>query len=73
MASVKHSFIWRRVCSALPAPAALVEIPAGTPVEKVHGEWFVKPSFFEEGSMMQHDAEYYGCRVAPDNVVDNKE
>lgn len=66
---VKHSFVWRRVCSALPAPASLVEVPAGAPVEKQGGEWFVVPSVFEDDEIVRHDAEYYGCRVAPENVT----
>lgn len=70
MAKVKHSFIWRRVCSALPAPLAFVEVPAGAAVEKQGSEWFVSPSVFADDDIVKHDAEYYGCRVAPDNVIE---
>lgn len=66
---VKHSFIWRRVCSCLPAPLALVEVPAGAEVEKQGGEWFVKPETFDD-EIVRHDAEYYGCRVAPNNAIE---
>jgi len=64
---VKHSFVWQRACSALPTPAALVEVPAGAPVEREGDEWFVKPEVFEDESV-RNDAKHYGCRVAPDNV-----
>jgi hypothetical protein len=69
MAKVKYSFIWRRACSALPPPLALVEVPAGAAVHKQGSEWYVSPSVFDD-DIVKHDATYYGCRVAPDNVTE---
>ena len=66
---VKNAFQWNRSCSCIPGG---IEIPAGTPIEyqNIHGGgggYWVDPSFFQDDSV-KHDAVYYGCRVAPENV-----
>ena len=66
----KHDFTWNRTCSALPTEEAKVAIPAGAPVHyhEKNKEYYVVPSFFGKDTILSHDATYYGCRVAPDNV-----
>jgi hypothetical protein len=68
---VKKAFVWHRNFSSIET----VDVPAGAPVHwheenKCH---YVTASFFHvpgtQGvSITEHDAIYYGCRVAPDNV-----
>lgn len=62
--TVKTSFKWRRPCSCIPWP---IEIPAGAPVEKRNGLYWVKPYHFSD-MIVRHDAVHYGCLVSPDNV-----
>ncbi len=67
---VKKAFQWRRRFSAIPGP---IDIPAGAPVHKSKGLFWLVPSFFDAKSQsVEHsDAEHYGCEVAPDNVVED--
>jgi hypothetical protein len=63
---VKNAFQWHRNYSASPQP---IEIPAGAPVHKWEGgRYYVDVSFFKGMPIEAHDAEYYGCPVAADNV-----
>lgn len=61
----KKSFLWHRSYSAFPGD---IEIPAGTPVQYFRGQWWVHPIQFPAGSIEQHDALHYGCRVESNNV-----
>lgn len=65
---VKRDFTWSRSFASGPASVREVKIKAGAPVEKKNGDYFVKPSYFSGDSLLQHDATYYGCRVAKDNI-----
>lgn len=51
-----------------------VTVPAGarTTSASVHGEGFrwVDPSVFERNSIEYHDADHYGIRVYPTNLVE---
>lgn len=66
----KEAFTWPRGCSCLPPEHAKVEIPAGAPVHynKMNNAYYVDPAFFKDDSIVQHDATYYGCEVAANNV-----
>jgi hypothetical protein len=62
----KKAFEWARGYSAIPGT---ITIPAGAPVEKRNGDYFITPARFPEGSILRHDATYYGCRVQPENIT----
>jgi hypothetical protein len=66
--SVKRDFTWPRSFASGPASVREVKIKAGAPVEKRNGDYFVAPSYFNGDSLLKHDATYYGCRVAKDNI-----
>ena len=66
----KNAFIWGRHFTGHSVEMAGIEIPAGTPVRKINGVFYVVTSFFKAGTIEHHDAVHYGCRVNPENVID---
>ena len=66
----KNAFVWERSFTGHSVALAGIEIPAGVEVEKIHGVFYVVPSFFKSGTIEHHDAVYHGCRVSPENVID---
>ena len=70
MLKVKSTFIWKRSFSAIPDG---IEVKAGAIVENTKNGLFVSPRYFLEeykDSILYHDAEYHGCHVLADNVID---
>jgi hypothetical protein len=64
---VKKAFLWKRTFACIPDA---VPIPAGVVVDWHNRNkcYYVRPQFFINDGIVLHDATYYGCRVAPDNV-----
>ena len=53
-------------------PGCEVDVPKGslaTWIKHCNG-WYISPNVFQKGSMDQHDATYYGFRVAEEDLED---
>ncbi len=60
-----REFKWIRLYSSIPGS---IIIPAGTEVELIEDQYFVKPCVFPEKSIERNDATTYGCRIDANNV-----
>jgi hypothetical protein len=87
MLRVKNAFLWDRIFSA--GSPILISAGAPVERHEKNKCFYVKPEHFAtvyiykkrgswrpfkfDGGIEFHDATYYGCRVAPDNVVGEME